>query len=209
MTQRSCWLVAAILAAIACSQDGDGGSGPGNDSVVQVEDSLTFLRPTPGGPAFGDGTVSFWAVKGQRREARLMYRPLPGAVDSVEFARFRVDDRSLVNRPDGSPLAPGDSILITLTIADSSRLIAGFEPAGLRFNAARPARLALKYGEADPDLDHNGVVNAADTALVATFRIWRQEEPGQPWVSVPSTLSEEALEVEADIFGFTRYAVAY
>lgn len=210
MTQRFCLLVAAAVAAFACTQGGaGGGSGPGTDSVVQVEDSLTFLHPAPNAPAFGDGSVTFWAVKGERREARLMYRPLPGAIDSAEFARFRVDSRSLVNRPDGTPIATGDSILITLTISDSSRLIAGLEPAGIVFNPARPARLWLKYGEADPDLDHNGVVNAADTALVGTFRIWRQEQPGQPWVSVPSTVSEDLLEVEADIFGFTRYAVAY
>jgi hypothetical protein len=209
MKPRYCWLIAGAVAAIACGQGGSGSAGPGIDSVVQSEDSLTFLQPAPNGPHFGDAMVSFYAVKGQRREARLMYRPLTGHSDSVEFARFRVDDRSLVNRPDGSPLATGDSILITLTLSDSTRLIAGFEPAGLQFNPSRPARLAIKYGEADPDLDHNGVVNAADSALVATFKIWRQEAPAEPWVSIPSSLSESALEVEADIYGFTRYAVAY
>lgn len=203
------WLIAVLVAAVACAQaDSGAGSGPAVDTV-QVDDSLNFLRPAPGAPPFGTRVVSFYAVRGQQREARLMYAKAPGATDSAEFLRFRVDDRSLVNRPDGTPIALGDSLLITLSIDDSTRLISKFEPGGLQFNPTRPARLTIKYGEADPDLDGNGVVNAQDTLLIRSFRIWRQETPGEPWLSLPSTVSESTLEVEADISGFTRYAVAY
>lgn len=210
MTEKCCWLLAGLIAALAaCTQGGPGATAISTDTIVKVEDSLSFLRPAPGAPPFGATVVSFWAVKGENREARLMYRKRPGSSDSTEFLRFRVDGQSLVNRPDGSPIAEGDSLLITLTIADSSRLIAGFAPSGLVFNPDKPARLRLKYSEADPDLNHDGVVNAADTALMRGFRLWRQESPGEPWVSLPSAVNQSSMEVDADIPGFTRYAVAY
>lgn len=182
---------------------------PVEDTVPVPETGLRFLRPAANAPALGERQVQFWAVRGERREVRLMYTKAPGALDSVEFARFRVDDRTLVTAADGSPLASGDSVLITLTIVDSLRLITQFEPAGLTFNPNRPARLWLKYGEADPDLDDDGAVTAADTALVQTLRVWRQEQLGDPWYQVPSAVRLAELEVEADVPGFTRYAVAY
>lgn len=203
------WLLAAAIAGIACSRSEPGTGVPGPDTLIASEDSLRFLRPAPGAPSFGDRTVSFWAVKGVRTQVELMYRALPGQTDSSVFVRFRVDPQSLLARPDGTPIAQGDSVLITLSVDDSTRLICRYEPEGLRFDRRKPARLFIKYGEADPDLDHNGVVNAQDTALVRTFRIWRQEAQGEPWVGIVSTIAEDALEVEADIYGFTRYAVAY
>jgi hypothetical protein len=138
-----------------------------------------------------------------------MYRALPGATDSVEFARFRVEDRSLVNRPDGTPIAQGDSLLITLQVVDTLKLITEFSPQGLRFSSSRPARLWLKFGEADPDLNGDGKVDSADTALLLALRIWRQEQPGDPWTLLPSSVDTMSKEVEADILGFTRYALSY
>lgn len=138
-----------------------------------------------------------------------MYRPVPGAPDSVEFARFRVEDRSLERDPAGTLLADGDSLLITLTIVDTLNFVTDFQPSGLVFNAAKPARLWLKFGEADPDLNNDGIVSAADTTLLFDLRIWKQEQPGQPWTLLPSTVDTVSQEIEADIMGFTRYAVAY
>jgi len=173
------------------------------------EAGLIFLSPSPEAPPIGDRQVSFWAVKGETREVRVMFQASPGSTDSVEFARFKVDSRSLVNRPDGSALAPGDSLRITLTVVDTLRFITEFQPSGLVFDPTRPARLWLKFGEADPDLNHDGVVDAADTTYILSLRIWGQEEPTAPWVALPSTVNLTTQEVEADIPGFTRYAVAY
>ena len=202
-------IVALLPLVAACANGADTLPGPDPADSTAVEDSLHFLRPALTAPPIADRVVSFWAVQGQRRELRLMYRPAPGAVDSVEFARLRVDDRSLVNRPDGTPIAPGDSILITISMVDTLQLITEFQPAGLVFANARPARLWLKYGEADPDLNQDGVVNAADSVLVLALKIWKQENLGDPWQLLPSTVNLVELEVEADIPGFTRYAVSY
>ncbi len=202
-------LLALILACggdYGTSASGGGGAAPPDTSL---EPGLVFLRPASGAPPLGERQVSFWAVRGESREVRLMYTSLPGQTDSAEFARFRVDARSLVNRPDGTPIAPGDSILISLTIVDTLRFMTDFQPQGLQFAASRPARLWLKFGEADPDLNEDGVVNAADTTLLLGLRIWRQERPGDPWTSLPSVVDTLNQEVEADVSGFTRYAVAY
>ncbi|MEO8635369.1 MAG: hypothetical protein ABI587_08840 [Gemmatimonadales bacterium] len=203
------WPVLVLLPlAAACADSASQLPGPNTDSTAQ-QGNLHFLRASPTAPPIADRVVSFWAVKGERRELRLMYRPAPGAVDSVEFARLRVDDRSLVNRPDGTPIASGDSILITISVVDTLNLIADFQPAGLVFSPSRPARLWLKYGEADPDLNRDGVVSAADTALVLSLNIWKQEQVSALWEEVPGTVNLVELEVEADIPGFTRYAVSY
>lgn len=200
-----------LLSASACASDPGAGGGPGPDPIDSTvnEASLRFLRPALTAPALAERVESFWAVRGESREIRLMYQPLPGQVDSVEFARFRVESRSLVNDPNGQPIALGDSILITLTIIDTLRLITDFQPSGLVFNPSRPARLWLKFGEADPDLNDDGIVSAADTTLLFDLSIWRQENAGDPWDLVQSTVDTAEQEVEADIPGFTRYAVAY
>lgn len=213
MQLRFVTLAAVAAIALACSSagDGSGGTGPGpvpTDSTV-AEDSLRFLRPALTAPPFAARTVSFWAVRGQRREIRLMYQPAAGQLDSFEFIRFRVDKKSLVTDSAGQPLASGDSVLITLTISDTLRLITEFQPAGLTFNPSEPARLWIKFGEADPDLNEDGVVTAADTTLLLGLKIWKLEQPGEPWSLLPSIVNTVSQEVEADIPGFTRYAVAY
>jgi hypothetical protein len=205
-------LFALLALALACAGDygtSASGGGPAAPPDTSLEPGLVFLRPAAGAPPLGERQVSFWAVKGESREVRLMYASVGGRPDSAEFARFRVDARSLVNRPDGTPIAPGDSILISLTIVDTLRFMTDFQPQGLQFSAARPARLWLKFAEADPDLNDDGVVNAADTTVLLSLRIWRQERPGDPWTSLASVVDTVNQEVEADVPGFTRYAVAY
>jgi hypothetical protein len=211
MRLRSCVLL-TLAVALGCSTDPGAGGNPGTgatDSTL-AQDSLHFLRASLSAPPLADRQVSFWAVRGQSREIRLMYRPAGGQADSVEFARFRVESRTLVNDSAGAPIAQGDSLLITLSIIDSLHLVTEFQPSGLVFNPSRPARLWLKFGEADPDLNGDGSVTAADSALIENLSIWKQEHPNDAsWQLVPSTLNMGELEVEADIAGFTRFAVAY
>lgn len=206
-------LVLLLATTLAACAGGDSGSSPSPvppvDTTPVPEVGLRFLVPDSTKPPLGERQVSFWAVRGKRREVRLMYQKAPGSTDSVEFARFRVDDRTLVTAADGSPLAQGDSLLITLTVVDTLKLITQFEPSGLTFNPNRPARLWLKYGESSPDLDGDGSVTAADTTLISALCIWRQEQSTDPWYKVASTLNLAEFEIEADILGFTRYAVAY
>ena len=45
-------------------------------------------------------------------------RPRAGRTDSTEYLRFRVRNRSLLRRPDGTSFGPNDSLLITLRVTD-------------------------------------------------------------------------------------------
>ena len=172
--------------------------------------SLQFLRPATGTSLRTD-SVSFWAVKGQDREVAMYYRPNSGRSDSVRFLRFRVRNESLLKRPDGTLFAAGDSVRITIRVRDFSKLITDFAPSGLTFSALRPAELRLDFRNADQDFNHDGVVNAADTNLVPTFAIWKQEAVGQPWFKLTSAveISADLSEVKADVLSFTNHAVAY
>lgn len=203
MIDRRLAAAALIALATACGGDSTGPEG-GTD-----ESDLHFLRSAPDAPPLAETSVSFWAVRGQEREASIWYRPRPGQGDSTEFVEFRVPDRSLVQRPDGTPVAPGDSLLITIAVVDPERLIVEFEPSGLRFAPDRPARLKIRYVEAADDLDDDGDVDGADTALKALLSIFRQEQPGGLWFKLPSLSIEVSDEVEADVAGFTRYAIGY
>lgn len=211
MSHRFLTLPVLATFALACSADssGGGGTGPGSGDSTVAEESLHFLRPALTAPAFAGRTQSFWAVRGERREIRLMYQPEAGQVDSFEFVRFRIDDNTLVKDSAGNPLAVGDSVLITLTLSDTLRMIVEFQPSGLQFDPANPARLWIKFGEADPDLNEDGAVTPADSTVLLTMKIWRLEQTGQPWTRMPSFVNTMEQEVEADLFGFTRYAVAY
>jgi hypothetical protein len=207
--RRAVCLLSAALIVVVCSCDGSGMPGPTPADSTAAQDSLHFLRPGPGSPPLDTRLVSFYAVRGSTREVRLMYGTYPGSPDSTEFGRFQVDAKSLVARPDGSTIPQGDSLLITLQITDTLRYITDFQPAGLKFAAGRPARLWLKFNEADPDLNEDGVVDSVDTMLLLQLNIWKQEQAGQPWSLLPSTVDTTEQEVEADIAGFTRYALSY
>ena len=194
-------LVAAPLAGCGSDSTGPSGEKPTGD--------LHFLRPAPDAPPLANPQLTFTATRGVRTEQVIYYRPRAGESDSSEFLRFRVDDGSLDRRPDGTPIANGESVLITITVVDAARLIVDFQPSGLRFAADRPARLHIHFAEADHDFNDDGVVNGTDAELERELSIWRQERDGDPWTKEPSLVETELDEVEADILGFTHYAVAY
>jgi hypothetical protein len=120
-----------------------------------------------------------------------------------------VDAEALLTRPDGTPFADGDSVLITVRVADPDLLLFEFQPAGLRFNPDRPAELKIHYNHADDDLDEDGDVDLEDETLELTIGIWRQENDGDPFERLGSLLFDELEEIEAELQGFSRYALAY
>jgi hypothetical protein len=201
---RALLLPLALLgAAASCFRD-----GPTPLENIETED-LEFLRALADAPPLANPVLVFWARRGRDEERVIWYRPRIGSADSSEFLRFRLDDRSLLSRPDGSAIAVGDSVLITISVVDPTQLVTSFQPSGLRFAAGREARLQYKLAETDEDRDHDGDVDEEDVAAETRLAIWRQEALGQPWVQLSSELRLEADEVEARLTGFTNYAVAY
>jgi len=203
-------LLFAVVAAIGCSDSTAPTTGTGGNGPPRSNDSLNTLRPAPGAPAIANPVVAFYAKKGEDREAFMYYRPdSSSGRDSAVFLRLRVRQRSLDQRPDGSPIAEGDSVLITITLVDAARLIVDCQPAGLRFSASDPADLKMSYLEADQDLNDDGSVNSSDQQLLGQLQIWRRETPDARWEPLQTEQSTETHEVESQISGFTSYAIAY
>ena len=196
----------ALLAALALAACSDSTGGDDDGEIVETSE-LGFLRLAEEAPPFPVTTKSFWAKRGTDREVRLYHEPVGG--DSTEFLRFRVRDDALWARPNGTRFAHGDSVLITVTVVDLANLIVDFQPAGLRFNPGEPAELKFKFSEADDDIDDDGDVDADDLSREQALAIWRRESPAQPWVQLSSVVEVELDEIEADILGFTNYAIAY
>ena len=201
MTHRPVALFALLTVVLFAACSGDTATAP--NEVQKPASDLHFLQLSPTAPALQATTVSFYAKKGEDREVRVKFQ------NGQDYLRFRVFGNSLLLRPDGSAFAQGDSILITITVTDPSKLQADFQPAGLKFSSSAPARLQFEFGECDGDINGDGVVNSADTALLPLISTWRQETPNAPWVKVSSTIEADISEVEAFITGFTGYALAY
>jgi hypothetical protein len=194
-----------LLLTLACSDSG----GPDDDDTRPPSD-LTILRLSEDSPPLFDPEESFYAIRGEDREVRIFFEneDNPGEPGD-EYLRFEVDAEALLAYPDGTPFAEDDSVLITVRVVDPARLLFEFEPAGLTFSPSRPAELKIHYDKADDDLDEDGDVDIEDDALELTIAIWRQEADGDPFVRLGSLLLDDLEEIDAELQGFSRYALAY
>lgn len=197
------WLsVCCLLASFAaCGEN----TGPGGRPNAE----LNLVRQDTLSPALVATQVTLWAKVGEGRDVRLEYAPGSPADSNEDFLRFEVPGDGLLRKPDGSAFQPGDSILITITVVDSSRFLFRFEPAGLVFNPEHPARLKIHYFGANHDFDHDGDIDAADTAIEHELDLWRRETTTSPWFRIGSVKFEELDELDANILSFTEYAVAW
>ena len=196
LTRAAAGVALALLAAC-------GGDSTGPGVVIEPSSDLHFIRVSSSAPPLLSTVDSFYAKKGEDREIRMKFR------NGEDFLRFRVFANSLLQRPDGSPFATGDSVLIKITVTDPTTYAADFQPAGLKFSPTAPARLQFEFGEFNQDLNGDGVVTAADTSLIPKISTWRQETLGGTWLKINSIVEIEINEVQADIFGFSGYALAY
>ena len=205
--QRYIWAGAVTLTVLGCAGEAANPTRPDIDAAVATA-TPHFLSVPPTAPPLVSATVSFWAVQGQDREAAIFYKKRVGPpTNSDRLSRFRVRKDSRIILPNGTPLAPGDSVRITMKVVDPSRQMLEFLPSGLKFRN-RPADLTLWYLEANHDFNGDGVINGQDAIIENTFRIWRKDGT-QPWAPQVTDLEVTLDEAEADITGFTRFAVAY
>lgn len=187
MTRRTVVAFATALTALSFAACSDATDPPGAQPDFQSEpqSQLHFLTPNSGAPGLISDTVQFYAVPGQDRSGALYY------TDSTQYLNFDVP---------ANALPTGDSVLITIAIADSSQMIVSFEPSGLQFVNGHPAMLTLSFAHAD-----SSVSGANEVKL----SLWGQEHPGQNWHKVPSNVDKKAMTVTGRIDGFTVYATAY
>ena len=192
--------VTAVLAAAACSDSAGPSQRPAAD--------LNIVKSKSGQATFADTVVSFWARQGSGSEGRLYFAAADGS-RGEEFARLTLKSGSLLRRPDGTLVLPGDSVLITMRVPDPGKLLVEFTPTGLVFDPAEPAELRMRFSEGSDDLNGDGTVNGRDTTVQDSLAIWRQEVPGTPYVRLNSSLLLALKESDAPLLGFTRYALAY
>ena len=178
-------------------------------TTTASDTSPHFVTAASDAPTIANPVVQFWAKKGVDQTATMYYHRASGGRDSIPFFSLRVRAKSLWLRPDGSAIADGDSVLITLTLVDPVRLLVDCQPSGLVFSPNAPARIKMSYAGADDDLNGDGVVNMTDSTLARALMIWRKETSTSPWLLVPSNNATGAEAIDADIGGFTTYAIAY
>ncbi len=198
-------LATLVLAlALGCTDS----AGPGAPAT-RPPASLNILTLQTVHPALFNDSVSFWAKKGQDAEGAIYFQdPLGG--QGEEYLRLKIGQESLLNRPNGQPIAVGDSVLITVRVLDPDSILFQFEPGGLQFDPAHPAELKIEYGEAGDDLDHDGTPgDPEDTLIEHQLAIWRQPLLIDDFTRLQDVKREDVNEIEAKLTGFSRYAIAY
>jgi hypothetical protein len=195
-------LAAWAGAAASCSDS----SSPPDDEKPPSELSVVHVAPSST-PLFNT-TVSFYAKRGENSEGSLSFQDTGGG-EGEEYVRLRIDANSLLARPDNTPILQGDSVLITLSVVDPTEMLFDLQPTGLKFNPADPAELKIHYDHANGDLNDDGVSDSRDDTIERTLAIWRQETLTDPFVRLTSVLTIEIDEANAELTGFSRYALAY
>lgn len=167
-----------------------GGSGGGSSTP-------TFLTATS--DAAASMTTSFYAKQGEDRMGEIFTDGSSGG-NGDRIVRLRVRKDAQIVRPNGTKLAKGDSVLITMRVIDQTTLATDFQPSGLKFNGKQTAILTMYYGH----------TNAATTpTLESQLAIWVQEVTGGVWKKLSSTVSTTLDEVQSAIPGFSNYVIAY
>ncbi|MEP7324558.1 MAG: hypothetical protein ABI836_01300 [Gemmatimonadota bacterium] len=200
-------LLAGALAFMAACSDG---TNP-NDGGPRPADSLTILTLAQGHPPLAAQSVTFWARYDQDTEGRIDFQTSP--TETEEYLKFKVPQHSLMRFPDGTAFATGDSVLITITVINADSLYFDFQPHGLKFSRGKPAELTLEYNHAgstiEGDFNDDDQVDAQDALIEIQLKVWVQETPGGLFAPLTGILEVEFDEVQAEISGFSRFALAY
>jgi hypothetical protein len=202
---------ALALLAAGCSD----GVGPHPAAVPQPLYDMTvsapgthILRQSPTAPRLQTYQVSFWARRGTQTTIFLNYRRAPGQWLPDQFLRFKIPINGLVAGAGGVPLDRGDSVRITLTI-DTVLFNVDFQPSGVVFSKSSPAQLAIWYQNANPDLDGDGDVDAADQTLKEELAIWYRGTKADVWRQLWSKNDTTQQLVTSAVYHFSQYAVAW
>lgn len=206
---RRFWVRLGVLLALAGCREAVAPWALGD--VVESTDpfaNVHILQQSPTAPALERYQVSFWARKGRASTVLVQYQPTAGESVGHPFLRFDIAKGGLKTGGAGAHLMPRDSVLITLTI-DPVNLTVDFEPSGVRFSGHHPAALAIWYGNANPDLNGDGVVDGADAELAEQIAIWGRPAKPAPWMKTMSKTLTGPQWVFGPIRHFSEYAVSW
>ena len=203
--QRLWWGTFLTGTLVACSSS----SAP-QASAVKPNSQLHITLESAAAHPLLAKQASFGPKVGADRAVRLFYQGATAVDTGQLLLELEVPPDGLYKRPDGTVFQPGDSILITVTVVDTTRFLFEFQPAGLQFNPANPARLKIEFANANHDFNGDGVIDARDVAIEAdSLGVWRREPPDTLWyrqVAIKFGLPEE---FDADVVSFSQYSVAW
>lgn len=192
-------LLAALLAG--CEQIATPEEG-------REESELNFVEIGKGVELERD-SVSFWAYPDRATQVEIRYVSAGVYLNgNTKCLLFRVPAGSLLRHPNGRRVEPGDSVRITIGVANDRQYNFRFQPSGLRFNPGAPAQLEIRYRWANPDFNSDGVVDARDAEAAAEISVWHQSAPGERWFEVPTLRIADGVEARTAVFGFSQYALA-
>jgi hypothetical protein len=127
--------------------------------------------------------------------------------DVCPFLRLEIPKSALNRLPDGSGIAKGDSVLITVSV-NNSQILVDLGPSGLTFDS--PAELEIWYGGADPDFNGDGVVDREDRRIERELlKFWYQDEHGGPWRAMKAKHSTKKKHFKVKLPHFSGYAVSW
>jgi len=202
--RRSLIALALALLAVRCTDQSGAlptALGPTAQVTQVVQDTaLHILQESASAPTLETYHVSFWAWRGKATRVTVRYN-----TTGNRFMQFEIPKDGLVAGAGGARLAVGDSVLMTLDI-DRTNFLVDFGPDGAKFSPQSPAVLGFCYGNANPDLNGDGVVDATDRALMQEIAIW--------YVSHPPVKQASKNDVSAKCVGallthFSQYAVSW
>jgi hypothetical protein len=202
VTRRTLATAAALLTLSACDMSHSPTTPVTPASTIHkgiLGSLLHFLLPASNAPGLVTDTVKFYAVVGQDRHDSIYYHAAAGHTDSTRFAYIDVPAGALVTDQYGDTLASGDSLQITMYLADSANMTVGFQPSGLVFHSSNRPTLVLSYHWANP----------LGLLLQLLLGMWYQETPGGLWFPASSSVQIPAQTVTGRCPGFSVYASAY
>lgn len=192
--KRTLFVVCAF-AVVACTQD----IGP----IGTTDADLNVVRQSASAPPLVAVRDSFWAKAGEARQLSMSYQ------GGAQLLLFEVPGDGLLRRPDGLIIRTGDSILITVTVPDPARFRFELGPAGLLFNPNNPARLRVRYSNANKDFDNDGDQDLVDAGIEQDLDIWYRAATGTLWFMQHAVKFEQLDELNVNVRAAAQFAVAW
>lgn len=218
MSRLGFTLILLSLGVAACGDPvAPGGTANFKEAAPAPPPSATeihVLRQGPTATTFTALSVSAWIAKGRSQALEIEYTDPAGLADAdptivLDYVRLDFPGEALLRRPDGSPIADGDSVLVTLS-ADPLTFRVALEPTGLEFDPEDPVRLRLRYQRAEPDLNEDGKVDAEDEVIRTNWlAVWLQDETSGAWTPIPAEHSLVSRKFDAPLEHFSNYAIAW